>query len=205
MAETSNEQQYSGPLRQMYAWVMRHSAGPNRYWALGAVAFTEASFFPLPPDLFLVPMVLADRKRAFHLAAICTLGSVIGGLFGYAIGALLYDSVGQWLIHFYGYGDDFHAFRDAYAKWGAWIILIKGMTPIPYKLVTIASGFAGYSLAMFTVLSIITRGIRFALVAGLLYWFGEPVRGFIEKRLEYVLLGFLVIIVLGFVIARYTV
>ncbi|HEY0282730.1 MAG TPA: YqaA family protein [Rhizomicrobium sp.] len=194
-----------GLLRAMYAWVMRHSVGPHRYAVLAAVAFTEASFFPIPPDLFLVPMVLADRKRAFLLAGVCTLGSVIGGLFGYAIGALLYDSVGHWLIQVYGYGQDLAAFRDAYDKWGAWIILIKGLTPIPYKLVTIASGFAGYNLALFMVLSVITRGLRFAIVAGLLYWFGEPVREFIEKRLEYVLFGFLIVIVLGFVIARYVV
>ena len=151
----------------------------------------------------LVPMALADRRRAFHMAAWCTMFSVAGGLLGYTIGALLYDSLGRWLIHAYGYGSNLEAFRAAYAKWGALIILIKGLTPIPYKLVTIASGFAGYNLWLFLVLSVITRGARFALEAGLIYAFGEPVRGFVEKRLEFVFFGFLVLLVAGFLIARY--
>jgi membrane protein YqaA with SNARE-associated domain len=128
---------------------------------------------------------------------------VLGGLVGYLIGALLYDSVGQWLIGVYGYGDKLDAFRAAYAEWGAWIILIKGMTPIPYKLVTIASGFAGYNFAAFVVLSIITRGARFFLLAWLLSRYGEPIRGFIERRLELVTTGLLAVVVGGFVIARY--
>ncbi len=192
-----------GPMRNMYDWVMRHAAGPHAFWFLGAIAFAESSFFPIPPDVMLVPMVLADRRRAFLLAGWCTLMSVVGGILGYAIGALLYDSVGHWLISVYGYGDKLQEFRQLYAQWGAWIILIKGLTPIPYKLVTIASGFAGYNFPLFVLLSAITRGARFAIVAALLYWFGEPVREFIEKRLELVMLGLLVVIVGGFVIARY--
>ncbi len=192
-----------GPLRRMYAWVMRHAAGPHAFWALGAVSFAESSFFPIPPDIMLVPMVLADRSRAFLLAAWCTLASVVGGILGYAIGALLYDSVGQWLVTAYGLGGDMSAFRALYQEWGVWIILVKGVTPIPYKLVTIASGFAGFNLPLFILLSAITRGARFTLVAGLLYWIGEPAREFIEKRLEIVLVSFLVVIVLGFVALRY--
>lgn len=193
----------AGPIRVLYDWVMRHATGPYAFWFLGAIAFAESSFFPIPPDVMLVPMVLANRRRAFLLAGWCMVMSVIGGMAGYAIGALLYNSVGQWLIHFYGYGHQLSQFRELYARYGAWIILIKGMTPIPYKLVTIASGFAGYNFAAFVVLSAITRGGRFLLVAGLLYWFGDPVREFIEKRLELVMLGLLVVIVAGFVIARY--
>jgi membrane protein YqaA with SNARE-associated domain len=192
-----------GALRALYRWILGHAAGPYAWWALAAVSFAESSFFPLPPDILLVPMALADRRRAFRLAAWCTLFSVLGGLLGYAIGALLYDSIGRWLIHAYGYGATLQSFRAAYAKWGAAIILIKGLTPIPYKLVTIASGFAGYNLWLFVVLSIVTRGARFTLEAGLIYAFGEPVRGFIEKRLELVFLGFLVLLVAGFLIARY--
>jgi membrane protein YqaA with SNARE-associated domain len=187
----------------MYAWAMREAAGPRAWWVLAAVSFAEASFFPLPPDIMLVPMVLAERRRAAQLALWAMLFSVLGGLLGYAIGALLYGTVGHWLIAFYGYGNGLATFRAAYAKWGAWIILIKGLTPIPYKLVTIASGFAGYNLPLFIVLSAITRGGRFGLEAGLLYWLGEPVREFIERRLEWVMLGFLVLVVAGFVIARY--
>ncbi|HSS15272.1 MAG TPA: hypothetical protein VLL04_15345 [Rhizomicrobium sp.] len=172
---------------------------------LAIVSFAEASFFPIPPDVMLVPMALADRSRALLLAGWCMLWSVLGGLLGYAIGALLYDSVGHWLISAYGYGSDLAAFRAMYTKYGAWIILIKGATPIPYKLVTIASGFAGYNLFLFVVLSAITRGLRFGIVAGLIAYFGEPIRNFIEKRLEYVMIGVLVLVVAGFLVARYIV
>jgi membrane protein YqaA with SNARE-associated domain len=127
----------------------------------------------------------------------------LGGLLGYAIGAFLYDTVGKWLISFYGYGEGVEAFRTAYAAWGAWIILIKGLTPIPFKIVTIASGFAGYDLFMFTVLSLITRGARFFLEAELLRIYGEPIRVLIEKRLTLVTTSFLTVVVGGFLIAKY--
>ena len=143
---------------------------------LAAVSFAESSFFPVPPDIVLVPMALANPSKARLYALVCTIASVLGGLLGYAIGALLYDTVGHWLISAYGYGEGVEAFRAAYAKWGAWIILIKGMTPIPYKIVTIASGFAGYNLLYFFVLSCITRGARFFLEAELLahLWRADP-------------------------------
>jgi membrane protein YqaA with SNARE-associated domain len=191
-----------GIIRRLYAWTMSHAAGPHAWWALAAFSFAEASFFPIPPDVMLAPMVLADRKRAFQLAAWCTFFSVLGGLMGYAIGSVLYDSVGRWLIHFYGYGNRLEAFRTAYAKMG-WLILFQGFTPIPFKLVTISAGFARYDLAWFAVLCAITRGSRFTLEAALLYWLGEPVREFIEKRLELVTVGFLLLVVAGFLIARY--
>lgn len=202
MSETM-EQQKRGGLRKVYDWMMSHAQGKHAWRALACFSFAEASFFPVPPDIMLVPMVLADRRRAFHLALWCTLWSVLGGIAGYAIGALLFDSLGQWVIQLYGYGKDFETFRAAYAHWGAWIIFLKGLTPIPYKLVTIASGFAGYNLTMFIVMSVLTRSLRFLMVAGLLYWFGEPVREFIEKKLEWVMLGVLVLVVLGFVAAKY--
>jgi membrane protein YqaA with SNARE-associated domain len=174
-------------------------------WALALVSFTESSFFPIPPDVLLIPMVLAHRERAWRYAAICTASSVVGGIAGYAIGALLYESVGAWVIQLYGYSDQVEAFRQSYAEWGTWIILIKGLTPIPYKIVTITSGFAGYDFAWFVALSIITRAGRFFLVAGLLHYYGDPVRNFIEKRLELVTAGVAVIFVGGFVIARYVI
>jgi len=200
---TTEPQPRVGFIRGMYNWTMRNASGRHAWWTLGAVSFAESSFFPIPPDVMLVPMCLADRKRAFLLAAWCTLASVLGGIAGYAIGAFLYESVGMWLVSLYGHGDDLDAFRALYAEYGAWVILIKGATPIPYKLVTIASGFAGYSFAAFVALSVITRGIRFFLVAGLIYAFGEPVRNFIEKRLELVMLGALIVVILGFVVAGY--
>jgi membrane protein YqaA with SNARE-associated domain len=174
-------------------------------WVMAFISFAESSFFPIPPDVLLIPMVLAHRERAWLLAGICTVASVAGGIAGYMIGALLYDSVGLWLIDLYGYGNQVEAFRHAYAEWGAWIILIKGLTPIPYKIVTITSGFAGYDLGWFIVLSAITRAGRFFLVAALLYFYGEPVRHFIEKRLELVTAGIAILFVGGFVIARYVI
>jgi membrane protein YqaA with SNARE-associated domain len=192
-------------LRRLYAWTMRLAEGPNALRALIAVSFAESSFFPVPPDTLLIPMVLAQRQRAFTLALCCTAASVLGGMLGYAIGSLLYESVGLWIVNLYGYSQSIEAFRNSYAQWGAWIILLKGLTPIPYKLVTIASGFAGYNFSLFVLLSIITRGLRFFLVAGLLYYYGEPIRNFLERRLEAVALATVAVIISGFVIVKYVV
>ena len=188
-------------LRRLYDAILRLSERKSALWYMGAVSFAESSFFPVPPDAMLVPMALARPDRAYLLAAVCTVTSVVGGLVGYAIGALLYDSVGQWIIAIYGYGDRIEEFRAAYAHYGAWIILIKGLTPIPYKLVTIASGFSGYDLLSFMVLSAITRGVRFFTLAFLLNRWGDQARHFIEKRLGMVTLALALIIVAGFVIA----
>ncbi|MGH6726968.1 MAG: YqaA family protein [Pseudolabrys sp.] len=190
-------------LRRMYGWCVAAAGKPHALAILTAVAFAESSFFPIPPDVMLVPMSLARPDRAFLIAAWCTLASVAGGIVGYGIGALLYDSVGAWLIHLYGYGDKVEAFRAAYAQWGAWIILIKGLTPIPYKIVTITSGFAGYNFGLFVVLSIVTRGTRFFLLAFLLYRYGEAARHIIEKRLALWTILFAVVLVAGMVIALY--
>lgn len=188
-------------LRRLYAWVLALSEKRSAPWALAGVSFTESSFFPIPPDVMLVPMCLARPERAFFYAGVCTIASVVGGLAGYAIGALLYDTIGRFLIELYGYGDKAETFRAAYAEWGHWVILIKGATPIPYKLVTITSGFAGYDLFWFTVLSVITRGARFYLVAALLHIWGDVARDFIERRLELVAISTLVVIVIGFYVA----
>jgi len=192
-------------LRRLYDWTMSLAGRRHAVAALAGISFAESSFFPVPPDVILVPMVLANRDKARFYALICTLASVVGGLLGYAIGALLYDTLGAWLIAAYGYGERMDEFRAAYADWGAWIILIKGMTPIPYKIVTIASGFAGYALLPFIILSIITRGLRFFIVAELLRIYGEPIQGFIERRLTLVTTALLLIVVGGFVAARYLV
>jgi membrane protein YqaA with SNARE-associated domain len=192
-------------LRRLYDRTMALAAGPNAEPTLAAVAFAESSFFPIPPDLLLIPMALANRAKAWRYAAIATVASVVGGLLGYIIGAALFDTVGQWLIRLYGYGDKVAEFQAAYNEWGAWIILIKGTTPIPYKIVTIASGFARYDLLWFVILSLITRGIRFFLVAGLLYRFGEPVREFVERRLTLVTTLFVIALVGGFVVLRYVI
>jgi len=190
-------------LRRLYDWCLAAAYKPHAMWTMGAVAFAESSFFPVPPDVMLIPMSLARPERAYVIALWCTVASVLGGLVGYSIGALLYDSVGAWLIHLYGYGDKVEAFRAAYAQWGALIILLKGLTPIPYKVVTITSGFAGYNIGLFVVFSVIARGLRFFVLAFLLHRYGAQAREIIEKRLGlWVLLG-AILLVGGIVAALY--
>ena len=172
-------------LRRMYDWCVAAAYKPFATWIMGAVSFVESSFFPIPPDVMLIPMSLARPDRAYYYAFVCTWTSVAGGVVGYAIGALLYDSVGTWLISLYGYGEKVDAFRQAYAEYGMWIILLKGLTPIPYKIVTITSGFAGYDIWLFMLFSIIARGGRFFVLAFLLHRYGDRARTIIEERLGF--------------------
>ena len=188
-------------LRKLYDWVMNLAGSRHAPIALAAISFAESSFFPIPPDIMLLPMSLARPKRAWWFATICTIASVVGVVVGYAIGALLYDSVGQWLINIYGLSGKVEAFRASYAEWGAVIILVKGLTPIPYKLVTITSGFAGYNIWLFILCSIVARGGRFFVLAVLLNRYGDFIRAELEKRLTtYVVIG-TVVLVGGFYIA----
>jgi len=173
-------------LRRLYQRVIALSASRHAPWWLAAVAFAESSFFPIPPDVLLIPMALARPARAWRLAAVCTVASVAGGALGYYIGYALFNQLAAPLLHAYGYDAAFARFQDTYAKWGLWVILVKGLTPIPYKIVTIASGAAHFDFAVFMAASAVTRGLRFFLVAGLLRAFGEPVRAFIERRLTLV-------------------
>ena len=188
-------------LKRIYDWCIDAAHKPYALWILGAVAFAESSFFPIPPDVMLIPMSLARPQRAWLYASVCTATSVLGGILGYAIGALLYDSVGHWLIEVYGLGGKVEAFRASYAEWGALIILLKGLTPIPYKLVTITSGFAGYNIWLFILCSIIARGGRFFIVAVVLNRYGDVIRAEIEKRLGLWLTAFVILLASGFVIA----
>lgn len=190
-------------LRRLYDWTMRMAAHPRARWALGTVSFTESSFFPIPPDAMLVPMVLAKPNRAWSLAGICTVTSVIGGFFGYAIGYFLFETIGQRVIDVYGLQANFEEFQQRFNEWGMWIILIKGLTPIPYKLITIASGVAHFDLVVFGLASLVTRAGRFYLVAALLKLFGPPLREFVERYLTLVTTAFLVLLVGGFVAIRY--
>ena len=190
-------------LRRLYDWCIAAAERRSATWILGAVSFAESSFFPVPPDAMLIPMALARPDRAYFYAAVCTITSVAGGILGYLIGSLLYDSVGTWLIGLYGYGDKVEAFRAAYATWGSWIILLKGATPIPYKIVTITSGFAGYNFFLFVLFSVITRGFRFFLVAFLLHRYGPQARKIIEERLTFWFTLFLVVFVAGIIAAVY--
>jgi len=188
-------------LKRIYDWCIDAAHKPYALWIMGIVSFAESSFFPVPPDVMLIPMSLARPQRAWLYAAVCTVTSVLGGIVGYALGALLFDSVGQWLIQVYGLADKVDAFRASYAEWGAVIILLKGLTPIPYKLVTITSGFAGYNIILFILCSIVARGGRFFVVAILLNRYGDWIRVRIERHLGlWVALG-AIVLVLGFVIA----
>ena len=202
MAETATATARPSPLRRLYNWVIRNAEGPHAWAMLAMVAFAEASFFPIPPDVVMIPMALARRNRAILIGAWATLWSVVGGMLGYAIGSVLYDSVGHWLISVYGMGGELDTFRAVYAK-HAWLILFQGVTPFPYKLVTIASGFAGFSFPLFMLFSLVTRGIRFVGEGVLLYFFGDPVREIMEKWLEYILFAMLALIVIGYVAVRY--
>jgi membrane protein YqaA with SNARE-associated domain len=192
---------HRGMLRRVYDWCIAAADKPYALWILGAVAFAESSFFPVPPDIMLLPMSLARPKRAWLFATLCTVASVAGGVLGYVIGALLYDSVGQWLINLYHLGGKVEAFRASYAEWGSVIILLKGLTPIPYKLVTITSGFAGYNIWLFILCSIIARGGRFFIVAVVLNRYGDLIRAEIEKRLGLWLAAFVIVLVGGFIVA----
>ena len=190
-------------LQRLYARTLDIAAGPNALTALLAVAFVESSLLPIPPDILLIPMLMARPNHAFRLAALCTLASVAGGLVGYAIGYFLFDAIGRPILEYNHAMGGYEALKAGFAQWGVWIIIIKGMTPIPYKLVTIASGVVHFDLLSFIGASIISRSIRFFFLAGLLWWFGPAVRDFIEKRLMLVTTGFAVCLVGGFLVIRY--
>ena len=177
--------------RALYDWTLRLAGHRHADRYMAAVSFAESSFFPIPPDVMLVPMILARREKAYWIATICTVASVLGGIFGYAIGYFLYESVGQWLITVYGLANKMDQFRQWYADWGAAIILVKGLTPIPFKLVTIASGLAEFNFLIFLITATVTRGARFFLVAFLLKKYGEPVQKVLEERLN--LIGWIVL------------
>ncbi len=173
-------------IHRLYARVMALAASRNATWWLALIAFAEASFFPIPPDALLVPMALSKPRSAWRFAAICTAGSIAGGALGYLIGFAVFDQVARPILNIYGYGPAFAAFQAKFQEYGLWIVLIKGLTPIPYKIVTISAGAARFDFALFMLASVVTRGARFFLVATLLHFHGDAVRGFIEKRLTLV-------------------
>ena len=189
-------------LRRLYDWTMDLAARKNAVWMLCAVAFVESSVFPLPPDILLIPMVLAARNSAWRYAAICTIASVLGGMLGYAIGAGLYEGVGRPILEFYGYAHKFSDFTARYNEYGGWIVFMAGVTPFPYKVITIASGVANLDLGTFTIASVLARALRFFAGAALLYWMGPPIRNFIEQRLGLMFTIFCVLLIGGFVVIK---
>jgi membrane protein YqaA with SNARE-associated domain len=188
---------------RLYSRTLAMAAHRHAMAAMALISFAESSFLPIPPDFLLVPMILAQPRRAWLIAAVCTITSVVGGYVGYAIGYFLFDAIGLPVLEFYHMMDKYEAFKAAFAEWGAWIIVIKGLTPIPFKLVTIASGAAQFDLLPFTLASLVSRSLRFFLLAALLWRFGEPIRNFIERRLMLVTSLVAAALVGGFVILRY--
>lgn len=190
-------------MHRVYGWMMRMAGHEKAPQALFWVAFVESSVFPIPPDVMLVPMVLARPLKAWAYASICTIGSVIGGIAGYAIGYFLFEFIGQPVLRLYGYADRFDEFAKLFNEYGVWILIVKGMTPFPYKVLTILAGATHMALIPFIVASIVARAMRFYLVAALLYWFGEPIRHFIERRLNLLTTAFVILLVGGFVAIRF--
>ena len=190
-------------IRGLYNWTMGLAGHRHAMRALAIVSFVESSIFPIPPDALMIPMVLADRTKAFRIAAVCTLASVLGGLAGYAIGALLFDAVGQPILSFYGKTEAAAAFTQRFNEMGGWAVLFAGITPFPFKVITITSGWTGLSLPVFIISSVIARGLRFYIVAGLLWKFGDPIRDFIERRLGLVFTLALTCLIGGFFLVKY--
>lgn len=190
-------------LQRLYDWTISLAESKHALWALAFVAFVESSVFPIPPDILMIPMIIAAPRRAFLIAGIALVSSVLGGMLGYFIGWGAFESVGRPVLEFYGKDAYFEEFSTKYNEWGAWAVLIAGVTPFPYKVITILSGVTGLNFWVFMVASIIARGFRFFLVAGLLWQFGEPIRDFIEKRLGLMFTLFMILLVGGFVAVKY--
>lgn len=201
--DATDQQQRRGVLKRLFDKIMELSAGRHALWLLGAVSFAEASFFPIPPDPVLAAIVLARRDRVWIAALVCTVASVLGGLAGYAIGAGLYEAIGRPVIDFYHLQDAFNNFQTRFDEWGGWIIVAKGLTPIPFKLVTIASGVAHLNLVTFVLAAALTRGLRFFIVAWLFYRFGPQARQIIDEHFSKVMIIGTILVILGFVLIIY--
>lgn len=190
-------------MRALYDWMIRLAQTPYALWALAFVSFIESSIFPIPPDVMLIPMILAQPHRAFRIATVCTLASVMGGLVGYAIGAYAFEIIGKPIMAFYGYTTKFDVFAAWYNQWGAWAVLIAGVTPFPYKVVTILSGATGLDLVVFTVASLLARALRFFALAWLLWKFGPQIRLFIDRYFGILSVAFIVLLLGGFAVIKF--
>ena len=190
-------------IKRLYDWTMGWANHPNALWVLAVVAFVESSVFPIPPDVLMIPMILAAPHRAWLIAGVALVASVLGGLLGYAIGALAFDTIGQPILAALGKADAMTAFNSRFNDFGFWAVLTAGITPFPYKVITIMSGWTGMPLATFVATSILARAVRFFVVAGLLRAFGEPAKAFIEERLGLVFTVFIVLLVGGFALVKF--
>ena len=190
-------------LRKLYDWTLEKSKHPKAAWFLSIISFAESSFFPIPPDIILIPMIIAKRTRAWFYAFVCTMSSVLGGLFGYCIGYFFYNSVGKIILEYYGLTNQFIIFEEYYLKYGILIVIGAGFTPFPYKFITIASGVFGLNVFLFTVVSFFSRGLRFYLLSFLLKFFGEKIEKLIDKYFNILAILFFVLLVAGIVVLKY--
>ncbi len=190
-------------LRRLYDWTMAQAEHRNALWILAVVAFVESSVFPIPPDVLLIPMIIAAPHRAWLIAGVATLASVLGGMLGYGIGFFFYESLGQPILEAMGKADSMAEFNEKFNNVGFWAVLTAGVTPFPYKVITIMSGWTAMPLGTFIVTSIIARALRFFIVAALLRQFGSPIRDFIERRLGLVFIAFVAILLGGFLLVKY--
>jgi len=190
-------------LRRLYDWTLRMADHPQALWVLAMVSFVESSVFPIPPDVLMIPMILARPSRAWLIALVALAASVLGGLLGYAIGALAFEQIGQPILEHLGKGDAMGEYNQRFNDFGFWTVLAAGITPFPYKVITIMSGWTGMPLATFMATSVLARGLRFFIVAGLLWKFGAPVRDFIERRLGLVTIVFVALLFGGFYLIKY--
>ena len=189
-------------IKAVYNWTIKLSATRYALWALAIVAFAESSFFPIPPDILLIPLIIAKPKNAYLIAFIAMIASVFGGGLGYYIGLKLYETVGIIIINFYHAQQLFLEFQAQFNKYGAAAVLFAGVTPFPYKIITISSGIAGMSFYQFLIFSIIARGARFFIIAILLRLYGKPIRNFIERHLNLLFIVFMVLLVVGFLLIK---
>lgn len=190
-------------LQRTYDKTLAMAESPNALWALAFVAFIESSVFPIPPDVLMIPMIIARPKQAWLIATVALVASVLGGLLGYAIGAFAYEGIGQPILEAMGKGHAMEEFNHKFNDFGFWAVLAAGVTPFPYKVITIMSGWTGMPLATFVMTSILARALRFFTVAALLYFFGAPIRDFIEKRLGLVFTLFIILLIGGFIVVKY--
>lgn len=203
LTTTSVEPENQGLLRKAYDWLLGLAGTRQATPTLAGVSFIESSFFPIPPDVLLIPMVLAKRHKWIFYAAVCTIASVLGAYLGYYIGAFLYEAVAEPILSFYGKAEKFDAVKGWYNEYGGWGVFFAAVTPFPYKVLTIFSGATGLDLLTFTIVSVIGRGLRFFLVAGLVYAFGPPIQEFIEKRLGLALTVGMVLLIGGFALVKF--
>ena len=189
--------------QRLYKKCLNLAGHKNSNFYLGLISFIESSFFPIPPDIILIPMIIAKRTKAFIYAFICTISSVLGGLFGYLIGFALFNSIGIALINLYGMTEYITNLKEYYNNYGIWFVLIAGFTPIPFKIITITSGLFQLNLIIFILCSLIARGCRFYLISGLLYLFGETIKKFIDRYFNFLTILFVILLIGGVLILNY--